>query len=158
MLSYFNIRVQIVKKRHCLKMSFSSVKICDYEIVDHVVTQVKNVVGQKRRRKYYKKFRVSLSESQDNKCYWCYRDFGMYFKKDGFLKMLTMQIDHVKPYLMEGRNEDDNLVGACSRCNVYKSSSYFSNEDDMRQHLIDKWNSDIKKNKIEVIDETEQEE
>ncbi len=64
-----------------------------------------------RRKSFDKRKRMKLFELQDKKCYYCERT----------IIFRSWTIDHKIPLCRGGRNDKDNLVGACHSCNGSKS-------------------------------------
>lgn len=60
-----------------------------------------------------------LLESENNRCYYCKREFGLGFSR--------RTIDHKVPLSNGGEDAEENLVLACKACNHLKGSK--SEED-----------------------------
>lgn len=57
--------------------------------------------------------RVRLHQKQNTLCFWCGKECTLFPVRDR-----QMTIDHVVAVCEGGTHEDDNLVGACKRCNT----------------------------------------
>jgi hypothetical protein len=112
-----------------------------------------DIVVKPKRRKFSKEFRERLKEKQDNMCYWCGREFGEYIVRKFKVMRLTMWVDHNKPFIKTGNNEDDNIVAACKMCNIWKHSIMFPDDESCRAFLLGKWKGAIKSGEIDDLSE-----
>ena len=84
-----------------------------------------------------------ILQDQDNKCFWCGREFGEHvLSPKKLLHLLVPNYDHYIPYSYCGDDKLDNFVASCQRCNLHKSATIIANidqEDDLRSLLKRLW-------------------
>lgn len=84
--------------------------------------------------------RKRLLAEQRNCCYYCGNEFGTIVKqKDGKLRPLRVQWDHMVPWIWSANNSVDNYVAACNFCNGYKGAIMFDTAEQAREYLALKW-------------------
>ncbi len=66
--------------------------------------------------RWWKALRESLSEAQNHRCAYCGVRFGAAFRH-WKAELTICTIDHFTPIAEGGRDEWENLVAACKRCN-----------------------------------------
>jgi len=93
---------------------------------------------EKKRRCLSKKDRVAILEKQGNKCFYCGREFGSYYYRDGKKKVLKLHYDHIMPYVGTYNNNAKNIVAACHICNLIKSSHVFKTIEQAKDHINDR--------------------
>lgn len=102
---------------------------------------IKETSGSLYRKRPKKELQKKILEEQNNKCYWCGREFGMYIlSPHGIVSILRPVWDHYIPYIHSGCN--DRFVASCSRCNFHKSSFIITDngsEQKLRERLIKSW-------------------
>ncbi len=79
-----------------------------------------------------------ILELQDNKCYWCDKDFGTWVASpSGFVKQLTPVYDHYIPYWYTHSSHPDSFVASCNNCNSYKSGKIIltKEEENMKEYV-----------------------
>lgn len=90
-----------------------------------------------------KEVRRNILYTQDNRCYWCGREFGTaVVKPDNTLYVLTPVWDHYIPYSYTCSNKPSEFIASCSRCNLHKSSFIITSEEsenELRERLVAKW-------------------
>lgn len=90
-----------------------------------------------------------LVVNQNNKCYWCQREFGTaYIRKSEFAKTLQPTLDHKIPYSYIKDHEKENFVAACNLCNSFKGNRMFLNKNEGQKYLKGIWNLRIKQGEI----------
>lgn len=99
--------------------------------------------GKKQRKQPSYSAKVKILEIQNDRCYWCGREFGSYVVSPKLnLVMLRPYWDHYIPYSFCGASSDSNFVASCQRCNSHKSSKLFAvihDEENLRQYLKRRW-------------------
>ena len=75
--------------------------------------------------------RKMLSE-QDNKCFYCQREFGSIILKKRRLIRLQIHWDHWIPHDYSRNNRDKNFVAACHVCNAIKAARIFDTLEQAR--------------------------
>jgi 5-methylcytosine-specific restriction endonuclease McrA len=103
---------------------------------------VKETQDNLRRKCPGKGLQKSILDEQNNKCFWCGREFGEYIlSPNNIIRKLRPVWDHFIPYSYNGGNT--RFVASCERCNLHKSSMVISatlTEDSLREYLKRKWN------------------
>lgn len=103
----------------------------------------KETSGTEKRKKPSKEAQASILTKQDNKCYWCDREFGEYvLTPRENIKKLTPVWDHYVPYDYTGSCRNDQFVAACQRCNSHKSARLvldLEHEDEVKKILKRLW-------------------
>lgn len=104
-----------------------------------------------KRKVFTKELRNKKFFDQNGKCFWCGRKFYSWVRKNSRIIQIKMHVDHLKPFSYFPDDTDDNLVAACSICNIFKSNKMFEDVEECKQYLLYKWDSYIKSGKIEVL-------
>lgn len=81
-----------------------------------------------------------IRDKQDDMCYWCGMSIGLQMMFKGRLLTLQPKYDHIDPFSVCMDNEDENFVMCCQKCNTWKSSIWFEDENECRKYLLKKWN------------------
>ena len=80
---------------------------------------------------------------QNNRCYWCDREFETsVVSPSNTLYVLHPQWDHYIPFSYTNKNDDDQFVASCIRCNCHKSSYIITSsekEEELRKYLKIRW-------------------
>lgn len=115
--------------------------------------KIKRTVIEAKTKRYRPSARIQkeIIEKQNNKCYWCGRDFSTPIVKNDKIKFLKKHWDHVIPYAYEQRNRDENWVLSCNICNLFKSSFLFETETKCREYINNKWGEYLRKGMIGEI-------
>lgn len=113
---------------------------CD-EIKDGIIKkETQHTERRKTPSAYAKK---NILEKQQNKCYWCGRQFGEYvLRPNGALYLLRPIWDHYMPYWYSGNSRSENFVASCNRCNSHKAWKIVTSEDqeaELREVLKRRW-------------------
>lgn len=83
----------------------------------------KETSGIEKRKRPSKEIQDEILLKQNDRCYWCDRQFGEYvLNPRGNIKKLTPVWDHYVPYDYTGSCRNDQFVAACQRCNSHKSA------------------------------------
>ena len=102
---------------------------------------VKETSGTAKRKRPGRELQKYILEKQDNKCYWCGREFGSYILSPHNIVIILRPVwDHYIPYIYSGSN--DKFVASCSRCNFHKSSFIITDKDceqSLKERLIKIW-------------------
>ena len=118
-----------------------------------IVTSLRTEVDRPRRKKPSPKLQEQILDQQGSKCYWCNREFDtIYFRYNSVLK-LSVNWDHVIPYVYSYSNADENFVAACSICNSFKSSKIFENDEQCKDYLKQRWDKHLRLRKIVFLEE-----
>jgi hypothetical protein len=79
--------------------------------------------------------------SQENRCYWCNREFGAYVMKrssDRAYKLRPVW-DHYIPYSYTGASLPNDFVASCRVCNSFKSAKLPLDEELLRAIIDRRW-------------------
>jgi len=92
--------------------------------------------GHHKRKQLGKPIKMAILTKQDNKCYWCGRDFEetRYCRNGKFFK-LRIVFDHYVPLAYCRSDKKENFVAACHLCNSIKSDLMFDDEEELRKYL-----------------------
>ena len=93
---------------------------------------------EKRRISLSKKQKKAMIEDQGNRCFYCLREFGSAYLRNGVVKSLKVHFDHINPYVMTYNNQKENYVASCNVCNLLKSSKVFSTIEEIREYVYGK--------------------
>lgn len=119
------------------------------------VDSVRMVSSVSRRRQFGSGLVRKIAKQQNNKCYWCGREFDTHIIKHDKIVTLTIHIDHIIPFAYSQNNTNENFVASCNICNLFKGDKVFDNNDDCVNFLTDRWRQLIKSEKIKIIDDQE---
>ena len=100
-----------------------------------------------------KKIKKQILDHQDEKCFWCERDFGIIYFRYNSIKKLLPNWDHLIPYSYSYSNADENFVASCSICNSFKSSKVFENINECKIYLNKRWNKNLYSRKIIFLED-----
>ena len=111
------------------------------------------IITKRRRVPPPKKIKQSVLKKQQNKCYWCGREFGMWYTRPSrnTMKQLSVAWDHRLPYNYLQRNPDDNWVASCHICNGMKSDMVFDDPEECRNYLKKRWEESLTKGQIRLL-------
>lgn len=123
-------------------------RLCDHEWVDDQVEHVRKEISGKRRKALSPMERRQLIADQDNRCFWCGREFGSWVSRKNKLVALKCHIDHVTPYIYSESDRFKNKVASCHICNRWKSSKIFETVTECEIYLQNKWATEIASGKI----------
>lgn len=102
---------------------------------------VKEVSGKTYRKAPPKQLKLKILEDQDNKCFWCGREFGTFIlSPKNIIRRLSPVWDHYIPYCYTGSN--NRFVASCERCNFHKSAVIITDKDtelSLKEHLKKIW-------------------
>ena len=102
---------------------------------------VKETHGSLMRKRPSRYLQKELLKNQDNRCFWCGREFGSYIlSPKNIVRKITPVWDHYIPYSYTGDNR--GFVAACQRCNAHKSAIIISDsltEDSLKEYLKRTW-------------------
>lgn len=77
---------------------------------------------------------------QENRCYFCERQFGTYVQKNSAKpEALRVEDEHFIPRRLPGARKDDNRHAVCHICNKLKSDLVFKSEEQCREWLAQAW-------------------
>lgn len=122
---------------------------CGYNPQDDKIKKIEIICSTQRGRLGRKEKQIIL-DNQHGRCYWCNREFGTHiFKKD---KHMTLRVnyDHIIPYAYLQGNPKENWCAACNICNSYKHSIMFNTEKQIRNYVLDKWETALRTGYIEL--------
>ena len=110
-------------------------------ICENRTKTVKETEGIYKRKQPSLISKKAILENQDNRCYWCGREFNQYVISPSgkTIRQLTIEWDHYIPYDYTGSCEDKEFVAACIICNRYKSSMFIIDEEIAKKTIIQKW-------------------
>lgn len=156
---YGEVTLYRIKCPNCCEINFIGkiphVCDCGYWFGNAKNGKIRVECVRKRRKTLGKKERKEIIEKQNNRCFWCGREFGTYYvlsgKKGDKLCKLVVHIDHYIPYSVKNTDEKENLVASCNRCNSRKSKLMFKNVDECRHYLIYKWNKNIDTKRVKIL-------
>lgn len=103
-----------------------------------------------RKRGIHKAKKQRILAQQGNCCYWCGREFGEYYLKNGKIKQLQIEFDHKIPFSYTGAGYQAEMVASCNLCNRHKHDKMFINEKQCRKFLLDKIKS-LEQKKVYVF-------
>jgi len=99
-------------------------------------------IGNGVERKHLPKGEIDkLTKEQNGKCYWCGRELNYYYIKKGKIIKSKKHADHIIPYSYLQSNPKNNWAIVCSVCNLIKSDKNFTSEKEIRNYILDKWDS-----------------
>lgn len=126
---------------------------CDTPIkANQSITSVKRecvTFDIRRLNKYQKAY---IFSRQDNMCFYCRKLFGSQVFYKGRLSKVSIHFDHVIPVAYQTDNSSENIVAACRFCNLWKTDLIFSNMEEARAYLAEKWSVEAKKPKAKKTD------
>ena len=97
------------------------------------------------RRSISEQAKKEILDAQENKCFWCGREFGMFvISPKGIVHQLNPVWDHYIPYAYTHSCKPSDFVAACQRCNAHKAARIITSdidEDKLRETLKLKWYS-----------------
>ena len=105
----------------------------------------KETVTGNRRQRYKPPAKVQrfLLEQQENRCYWCGREFGSWVASaKGKVYELRPYWDHFIPFVITGSSQADQFVATCWICNSYKHTTvvvFEGEETILRDRIAKKW-------------------
>jgi len=123
---------------------------CGTPLSEVKITEKKVIVSTKR-RSLTPKQKKELIEKQDNRCFWCGRDFGTMIVKKDKVQKLKIVFDHLIPFSYLQANPKENFVASCRTCNSFKSSFVFDDINACKEYLKKRWDKSLKSGKIEII-------
>lgn len=100
-------------------------KQCCETPVEKVPTKAKkNMIesNQSRKKPSFKR-QAEISKLQDNKCFYCNKEFGTPYFYEGKVRYTVLHWDHLIPYSYCKQNKD--FVAACNICNSLKGNLIF---------------------------------
>lgn len=111
------------------------------------------ILAKSRRKQMPREIRRQLFIIQQNKCYWCGREFEIWYKtrKGKIPKQLEAVGDHQIPYSYCQTNPDDNWCLSCNICNGMKSDKLFKDTMECRKFLKNRWVEKLEKSEIIVL-------
>jgi len=119
---------------------------CHYNILEELkdgIIKKESDYKFKNRKLPSKSRQYELLQNQNNKCFYCDREFGNYaISKNGLLVILKPNWDHCIPYSFTHSCADNQFVASCFRCNINKNSAVpYSDKslEDLKLYLSDKW-------------------
>lgn len=81
-----------------------------------------------------------ILQHQEYRCFWCSHVFGsIYRHKKARVKTLTIEWDHVIPYVYGQDSRASNLVASCRVCNQIKRDRYFDDHATCRRFIKQVW-------------------
>lgn len=122
---------------------------CGTKLNQENIDKIRILSNKKRTDKLgSKKLKKNLIKKQNNKCYWCSREFGDFIIKNDKAIKLKFNFEHKLPFSYTHNNDIQNIVGSCHICNGFKSGKIFESEEDCKIYLERRWNMAILDNKI----------
>ncbi len=100
----------------------------------------------RRLNKYQKEY---ILDRQEHRCFYCNKMFGSLCTYRGKLIKITRHFDHIIPVAYQTDNSTPNVVAACSKCNMWKSSRIFSSIEEAKTFLLEQWRLNTNKPKLE---------
>ena len=76
-----------------------------------------------------------LLEKQENKCFYCGRELGSMYERDGKIKYLRTHFDHRLPFSYLQGNPEEIFVAACHICNSIKSNKMFHSREEVVDYV-----------------------
>jgi hypothetical protein len=115
---------------------------CDLPAEKEKPKVFKRVVDTEGKRRFIvpKEMRERILTAQENRCFYCFREFGQFYRnqktKDRLIR-LTVQWDHLVPFswLNDDGNVNNNFVASCRTCNNIKGSILFQTVEDARIYV-----------------------
>jgi 5-methylcytosine-specific restriction endonuclease McrA len=80
------------------------------------------------------KIQKKILEVQNKKCLYCEKQFGDLYMKNGKVRQLKIQWDHLIPYSYSKENKF-NFVAACNICNQIKSNKIFNTVEEVFHYV-----------------------
>ena len=97
--------------------------------------------GQAKRKRLRIKDMSYQIQKQNNRCFYCGREFFSYIFNKGKTIQLGIHCDHINPFAYLADNKRSNFVLACNVCNLLKGSMYFKTTEEAQDYLRSKWRS-----------------
>jgi 5-methylcytosine-specific restriction endonuclease McrA len=79
--------------------------------------------------------RNSVLLAQENRCFYCEREFGEFYRLGRRTSRLTVNWDHLVPYAYLNSSPPANFVAACRDCNAAKGSMMFQTIEEARIYV-----------------------
>jgi hypothetical protein len=96
-----------------------------------------------KRSSLTKKDKKRILRRQDNRCYWCGREFNTaVVKPNNTLYVLIPIWDHYTPFCYTQKSSKKEFIATCARCNLHKSSYIITSKEEelhLREWLIAVW-------------------
>lgn len=128
----------------CLVCGDGTSSCCNAECTPIEQGSIKRETQDKERRRQPNRYaQKNILLKQDNKCFWCGREFGEYVltpKKT--LYQLKPIWDHYIPYSFTQSCRNDQFVASCNRCNAHKGAKIVTDsesEEELREILKRRW-------------------
>lgn len=99
----------------------------------------KMLQGSLRRELLSPNEKRKLLEMQKHKCFYCDCDLNSSWYMGGRMKVprkITIQYDHVVPWVFSNNDDLDNFVAACNVCNMIKKDRIFPTIDKLREWIL----------------------
>lgn len=100
-----------------------------------------------RRTKPSPQAQKALLETQDHKCLYCERPFGIRAYYKNRLRNLKLEWDHLVPYSYQQDNADLNFAAVCHICNAIKGAMMFQTIEQARLYVQHEWEQKSKTEK-----------
>lgn len=91
-----------------------------------------------RRKRLSKKLQHQIRSQQNDRCFYCWHQFGEVLIIKNKITVLRCEMDHVEPFSFSRNDAVINMVAACQICNRWKSAMLAS-ESEIICHLKKKW-------------------
>ncbi|MFA6309729.1 MAG: HNH endonuclease [Clostridia bacterium] len=124
---------------------------CDETYSEQTVNKVRVIVGKTKRNRPPALIVRKLLALQNNKCFYCGKEFDLQYYRNGKVRKLIAHADHQIPYSYLLTNPDDNFVMACCVCNMFKSAKMFESVEDCKKYLDYKWDKEVSSGNIEIL-------
>lgn len=137
-----NVAIPRAYCKNCETRSFiidGHFRCCDQSFEQEIKDYVIECEPEKRRRLPPATARKAKLESQEDRCFYCRREFGSYVVRDLKHKRLLIAWDHYVPYSYSQDNRESNFVAACQICNGMKSAKIFQTVEEAKVYLHLKW-------------------
>lgn len=128
---------------YCQQMAFviDNEMACCGQDADVVVDGLKpkRESGGYSRNRPTKDKQIEILHKQENKCFYCDREFGSIVYRNEHPVLLKTHWDHLVPHAYSGSSLDKEFVAACHVCNNYKNKLLFESIESAQIFLKRKW-------------------
>lgn len=116
---------------------------CSSELGKHEpVTHKRISEGHHKRRCLSLKEKSSILASQNDKCFYCFREFD---------SVNRPHFDHILPFAHYGDEQIDNFAAACRFCNSWKNNKVFRSVAEIRAYVLGEWNKKLPKSAVQQV-------
>lgn len=112
---------------------------CGYP-VEGKITGYRQMSGARPKRVKPNAYAQSvILQNQDNKCRYCKQAFGEFVWYRRKPVRLSVNWDHLEPYVYGYNNQTSNFVAACQACNGWKGAKMFDSIEEIEKYVQTKW-------------------